>query len=241
MPRVDVLRKIPAIVRFVSIEPLLEDLGQIDLAGIQWCIIGGESGPSARPFDVVWADSIIGQCRKQAAAPWLKQLGRKPMMNGKELRFDDVLKSYRGKGEDFELWPNSLESLKVRELPAIDSNDLSLRQHVFEAQRADGQFAVELDKIAAELSPNDAAVEHRLRERWVLNREDRNNIIADYHRLLSPLRLWTRFLNAIGLPRQTAYDMKAAAERVVRTESVQSESQTLFPIIGKRNGQTGRA
>jgi len=57
LPRIDVLRRIPACVRFVSCEPLLEDLGAVDLTGIHLVIVGGESGPKARPMDQAWANS----------------------------------------------------------------------------------------------------------------------------------------------------------------------------------------
>lgn len=79
LPRVDVLRAIPARVRFLSVEPLLEDLGAVDLAGIHWAIVGGESGPGARPFHVDWARSLIRQCRAQGAAAFVKQLGTRPV------------------------------------------------------------------------------------------------------------------------------------------------------------------
>lgn len=75
LPRVDVLRHIPARVRFLSVEPLLEDLGAVDLTGIHWAIMGGESGPGARVFLEDWARSLIQQCREQGVAPFVKQLG----------------------------------------------------------------------------------------------------------------------------------------------------------------------
>ncbi|MCI0421303.1 MAG: phage Gp37/Gp68 family protein, partial [Acidobacteria bacterium] len=58
IPRIEKLREIEATVRFLSIEPLLEDLGKIDLTGMQWVIVGGESGPKARPMRPEWVDSI---------------------------------------------------------------------------------------------------------------------------------------------------------------------------------------
>lgn len=75
LPRVDVLRTIPAAVRFLSVEPLLEDLGDIDLTGIHWVIIGGESGHGARPFDLAWARRIRDQCREQDVPFFFKQPG----------------------------------------------------------------------------------------------------------------------------------------------------------------------
>lgn len=73
--RISDLRKCPAPVRFLSCEPLLEDLGELDLDGIDWCICGGESGPGARPMDLDWARSIRDQC-VAAGVPFLfKQVG----------------------------------------------------------------------------------------------------------------------------------------------------------------------
>jgi protein gp37 len=78
LPRIEHLRRVPAAVRFLSIEPLLEDLGEIDLTGIGWVIVGGESGPGARPFDLAWARSIRDQCRAAGVPFFLKQVGSNP-------------------------------------------------------------------------------------------------------------------------------------------------------------------
>ena len=75
LPRVDHLRRSPAKVRFLSIEPLLEDLGEIDLSGISWVIVGGESGPGARPMKREWVVSIRRQCRMQGVPFFFKQWG----------------------------------------------------------------------------------------------------------------------------------------------------------------------
>src|SRR5213593_3806641 len=64
LPRIAHLRNAPAVVRFLSIEPLLEDLGRINLTGISWVIVGGESGPGARPMKKEWVVSIREQCKK---------------------------------------------------------------------------------------------------------------------------------------------------------------------------------
>ena len=75
LPRVDLLRSAPAEVRFLSIEPLLEDLGRFNLDGISWAIVGGESGPGARPMAADWVRNIRRQC-KQAHVPFFfKQWG----------------------------------------------------------------------------------------------------------------------------------------------------------------------
>ena len=62
VPRIEHLRNTPAAVRFLSVEPLLEDLGELDLTGIHWVIVGGESGPKARPMEEDWVRSIRDQC-----------------------------------------------------------------------------------------------------------------------------------------------------------------------------------
>ena len=73
--RVDRLRKSPAKVRFLSIEPLLEHLGPINLEGINWVIVGGESGPGARPMEASWVRNIRAQCRRAGVAFFFKQWG----------------------------------------------------------------------------------------------------------------------------------------------------------------------
>ncbi|WP_298763353.1 DUF5131 family protein [uncultured Polaribacter sp.] len=73
--RIDVLRNIDAAIRFLSLEPLLEDLGELDLSNIHWAIVGGESGNKARPMKSTWAINIKNQCQKQNVAFFFKQWG----------------------------------------------------------------------------------------------------------------------------------------------------------------------
>ena len=75
LPRVDVLRGINAGVRFLSVEPLLEDLGEMNLAGIHWVIVGGESGPRARPMKAAWVANVKAQCHAAGTAFFFKQWG----------------------------------------------------------------------------------------------------------------------------------------------------------------------
>jgi protein gp37 len=75
LPRIDFLRESPAKVRFLSIEPLLEDLGKINLRGIDWAIVGGESGPGARPMSADWVRSIRTQCDTAGVKFFFKQWG----------------------------------------------------------------------------------------------------------------------------------------------------------------------
>jgi protein gp37 len=74
-PRIDHLRETPARVKFLSIEPLLEDLGSIDLRNIDWVIVGGESGPGARVMAKSWALSLLQQCRSNNVPFFFKQWG----------------------------------------------------------------------------------------------------------------------------------------------------------------------
>jgi protein gp37 len=73
--RIKHLQQAPAAVRFLSIEPLLEDLGELDLKGIHWVIVGGESGPGARPMRKEWVLSVRDQCRTAAVPFFFKQWG----------------------------------------------------------------------------------------------------------------------------------------------------------------------
>ena len=75
LPRIEHLRAAPAATRFLSIEPLLEDLGRIDLRGIDWVIVGGESGAGARPMKREWVTSIRDQCRRAKVRFFFKQWG----------------------------------------------------------------------------------------------------------------------------------------------------------------------
>lgn len=117
LPRVDILRTIPAAVRFLSIEPLLEDLGDIDLSGIHWVIVGGESGHGARPFDIAWARRIVKQCREQSVSVFMKQLGTMPTDGRLSPAGAHVLVPLRSrKGGDIGEWPMDL---RVREWPKL--------------------------------------------------------------------------------------------------------------------------
>lgn len=75
MPRIGVLRQITSRVRFLSVEPLLEDLGPLDLRDIDWVIVGGESGPKARPMNADWVRSLRDQCEQSGVAFFFKQWG----------------------------------------------------------------------------------------------------------------------------------------------------------------------
>lgn len=90
-PRINVLRKIPSHVRMLSIEPLLEDLGDLDLTGIHWVIVGSESGTKARPMDYSWVENIFNQCREQHVAFYMKQI----VLMGKKIPFEEFPEKIR--------------------------------------------------------------------------------------------------------------------------------------------------
>jgi protein gp37 len=84
--RIEHLRDVAAAVRFVSAEPLLGPLGDIDLDGIHWMIAGGESGKDARPMEESWVRDLRDQCAKKGVAFFFKQWGgRTPKAGGREL------------------------------------------------------------------------------------------------------------------------------------------------------------
>jgi protein gp37 len=113
--RIEYLKKMPAKTKFLSLEPLIGPIyppkkanGDFDLyflKGINWCIIGGESGPGARPMDLSWIGPIIGLARNVGAAVFIKQMGS---VLAKELG----LKSR--KGEDMSEWH---PAWRIREFP----------------------------------------------------------------------------------------------------------------------------
>ena len=73
--RVTDLQAVPATVRFLSVEPLIGPLDDLPLSGIHWVIVGGESGPGARPMSPAWVESILRQCREAETAFFFKQWG----------------------------------------------------------------------------------------------------------------------------------------------------------------------
>ncbi len=123
LPRIDHLRDAPARVRFLSIEPLLEDLGTLNLRGIHWVIVGGESGPGARPMQESWVLSIRDQCAAAGVEFFFKQWG-------------GVRKSRAGRQLDGKLY-NGMPS-RI-ELPVLPRNErLAVIAEVDSANRVPG-------------------------------------------------------------------------------------------------------
>jgi protein gp37 len=75
MRRIDHLITVPAAVRFLSVEPLLAPMPKLPLAGIDWVILGGESGPGCRPIDVKWVRDIRDKCLRRKVPFFFKQWG----------------------------------------------------------------------------------------------------------------------------------------------------------------------
>jgi len=128
--RIPILLDTPAAVRFVSAEPLLGPIDFVRCAAIEtsdvgahgfvdWVIVGGESGPKARPCDVSWIRSIVEQCREAEVACFVKQLGRRPydpaILNGAHWETRDK------KGGRPSEWP---EDLRVREWPTATGSPM---------------------------------------------------------------------------------------------------------------------
>jgi protein gp37 len=106
--RLDELRATPAAVRFTSFEPLIDDVGEINLVGLDWAIWGGESKERARECHIEWLRNGVRQCRRDGIAPFVKQLGARPMLDGKPYPITDA------KGGNMDEFP---EDLRVREFP----------------------------------------------------------------------------------------------------------------------------
>jgi protein gp37 len=86
LPRIEALRAVGPAVAFLSVEPLLEDLGDLDLTGIHWVIVGGESGPRARPMEKDWVRRLRDQCLEQKVPFFFKQWGgTRKHLTGREL------------------------------------------------------------------------------------------------------------------------------------------------------------
>lgn len=107
--RAERLRHAPASVRFLSLEPLIDDVPSLDLNGIDWAIVGGESGPNARPMRLRWVRDLKRKSRNNGTAFFVKQLGTSwSVANGHG----------RTHGTDWTLWP---KDLRVRAYPLADT------------------------------------------------------------------------------------------------------------------------
>jgi len=117
--RLDILQDAPQVVpvRFASVEPQLEHVnlrGALAPDGINWVIVGGESGHYARPFNLAWAMSLVGQCDDAGVACFVKQAGARPMVRNSARELIEI--DLPGKGDDPVYWP---EWMRVRQVPVV--------------------------------------------------------------------------------------------------------------------------
>jgi protein gp37 len=123
LPRISELQDSNAGVRFLSIEPLLEDLGAIDLAGISWVIVGGESGPGARPLKKEWVLSIRDQCQEAGVPFFFKQWGgTRKKLAGRMLEgnfYDEFPPILSSRGVDETMRLARIEQLEVKSLRVL--------------------------------------------------------------------------------------------------------------------------
>jgi protein gp37 len=103
LPRIDVLRTVPSILKFLSIEPLIEDLGDLSLAGIDWVIVGGESGESPRVMKPEWVMNIFLISRKFNVPFFFKQWGGS----------DDEAGGCIFNGDEIKEWPKGFEEYEI--------------------------------------------------------------------------------------------------------------------------------
>jgi protein gp37 len=125
LDRIDRLRETRAAIKWLSIEPLLGPLPDLDLTGIDWVVVGGESGPGARPMDPAWAREIRDHCIEQGVPFFFKQWGafgpdgvkRPKKKNGRELdgrTWDEWPKRYLARrGQEESLVPGIELDLKI--------------------------------------------------------------------------------------------------------------------------------
>jgi protein gp37 len=106
--RAEALKSVPARFRGLSVEPLWGEV-KLPLEGICWCIVGGQSGPGAKTFDLAWARSVQRQCKKAGTGFFVKQLGAKPVVDGTPMKLKNP------HGGDWNEWPGDL---RVREMPS---------------------------------------------------------------------------------------------------------------------------
>jgi len=130
LPRIRELQLAPSSIRFLSIEPLLEDLGDFDLTGIDWAIVGGESGPGARRLEAPWVERVLKLCRKKRTAFFFKQWG-------------GVQKSKTGRllnGQTYDEMPQRIAGI----MPSRKTRVTMAEKYVYEAGRWHGDFVMPL-------------------------------------------------------------------------------------------------
>ena len=125
VPRIKHLQSAPAAVRFLSVEPLLEDVGTLDLMGISWVIVGGESGPHSRPMKAGWVRSIQEQCENSGVAFFFKQWGGpRKKLTGRSL--DGKTYNEFPARQELRILPDAQRMLQIKRYSSLPSIDVPL-------------------------------------------------------------------------------------------------------------------
>jgi protein gp37 len=112
--RINTLKQIDAMIRFISFEPLINSVGKVDLTGIHWAIVGGESGVNARPIKVTWIEEIFEQCKHQNVAFFFKQWGT---WGADEIKRNKKANGRLFKGKEWNEYPKPILKNKFQLLP----------------------------------------------------------------------------------------------------------------------------
>jgi protein gp37 len=125
VPRIKHLQSAPAAVRFLSVEPLLEDVGKLDLTGISWVIVGGESGPHSRPMKAEWVRSLQEQCENSGVAFFFKQWGGpRKKLTGRSL--DGKTYNEFPARQELRILPDAQRMLQIKRYSSLPSIDVPL-------------------------------------------------------------------------------------------------------------------
>jgi protein gp37 len=125
VPRIRQLQSAPAAVRFLSVEPLLEDVGKLNLKGISWVIVGGESGPHSRPMKEEWVTSVREQCEASGVAFFFKQWGgARKKLTGRTLNGKTY--SEFPKRHELRILPEAQRIMQVKKYSAPPTVDIPL-------------------------------------------------------------------------------------------------------------------
>lgn len=217
LQRIDELRRVDAPVRGLSLEPIWERIPpeSLDLTGIDWLILGGESGSKkkhSRPFAIEWAEELRDHCREKGVAFFLKQLGRRPTRGGEDLPLRD------SHGGDWTEWPD--EALRVREFP-----------EAFHRYREGEPFQGGLRRIRkGEMTPAEADDFNRLHK--IVARFARDTVVAsDALYEIRDRRLYRGKFRTFSDYCESVHEMsRQYANRLIRAGKIRAE---MMPIVSK--------
>lgn len=173
-PRMDILRKVPAVVRFISFEPLLGKIENLNLEGFHWAILGGESGPKARKTDLDWLRGVAQHCRALSIPIFVKQLGRYWAKEAKAYKVDP-----KGGGKSRHLWPQDLDHVDFPKVVDSRSRNEFLSVGKGKSMYSNGQVEIvkdpdpltaKEDRLSAIINGNTLALQMERIEEYLLHR-----------------------------------------------------------------------